>query len=98
MIRKPKKTNPRNSDEYKAMCYKVRKRDGNKCQMPGCGSKIRTQVHHIRKYSETGYGRLNVLNCILLCFNCHQNKVTGNEHVYVPLFLKIVSDNTNDNK
>lgn len=91
MIRKPKKTNPRNSDEYKSMCYAVRKRDKHKCQMPDC-KKAGQQVHHIRRYADTGYGRLNPDNCILLC-KSHHEQVTGNENIYVPLFLKIVANN-----
>lgn len=93
MIRKPKRNNPRATDAYDKFRKEVLKRDKRKCQMPGCDSTRRLQVHHIVKYANNGYGRLLVSNGITLCFNCHKNKVTGNESIYAPLFTKIVGEN-----
>lgn len=92
MIRKPKRINTRNIDGYKEACYSVRKRDKHTCQMPNCESKKNTQVHHIRRFSDNGYGRLNQENMILLCKQCHF-KVTGSEDLYAPMLIRIVGEN-----
>lgn len=92
MIRKPKRSNPRESNAYKEMCYRVRKRDKNTCQMPDCGSKKNIQVHHVRRWADNGFGRLNHLNCICVCATCH-NLITGKEDIYAPLLLRIIAQN-----
>lgn len=92
MLRKPKKFNPRNTDEYKQFCYQVRKRDRHKCQMPDCGATKNTQVHHIRRWADSGSGKLDQHNAVLLC-EYHHKQVTGNENLYAQLLLKIVSEN-----
>lgn len=91
MLRKPRRNNPRYTDEYKNMCYIVRKRDKNKCQMPNCKNRGQ-EVHHIMRWSDSYYNRLNSTNCILLCKKCH-TKITGSEHIYAALFIKIIAEN-----
>lgn len=92
MIRKPIKTNPRASDAYKEMCCIVRKRDGYKCQIPGCNKTTTLQVHHIRRFADNGHGRLNPENCITLCRQHHES-INGQENDYASLFIKIVGEN-----
>lgn len=96
MIRKPKRNNPRDNDAYKHFRQEVIKRDKGKCQMPNC-SKRGTQVHHIIRYADSSHGRLIASNAVLLCRVCHQ-KVTGNESIYAPLFVRIVGENNAKNK
>ena len=96
MIRKPKKHNPRNNDAYKEFRRVVIKRDKGKCQMPDCKSSG-TQVHHIRRWADSGAGKLDPSNGILLCKTCH-TRITGLENNYVSIFLKIVGENTINQK
>ena len=67
----------------------VRKRDGNKCLFPGCKSKSRLEVHHIKKWSNHPSMRYDTTNGITLCRNCHK-RTQGNEEVYEPMFFKIL--------
>ena len=91
MIRKPKRSNPRDNIAYREMCRKIWKRDKGRCQMPDCKSRG-AQVHHIRRWTDNGHGRYNTLNTILLCKDCH-TKVTGKEDIYAPLLLRIAAQN-----
>lgn len=91
MIRKPKKNSPRNTDAYNEFRKVVIKRDNGKCQMPNCKAKG-SQVHHIRRYADSGDGKLNPSNGILLCKTCH-TKITGYENNYTALFIKIIGEN-----
>lgn len=78
---------------YVAFRRAVRKRDGNKCQLPGCRSRTkRIEVHHIRKYSDHIELRYEVSNGICTCHSCHQ-KITGHEQSYEKLLTMIVSIN-----
>jgi 5-methylcytosine-specific restriction endonuclease McrA len=82
------------SRDYKDPAYagfrkSVRKRDGNKCQFPGCGSKTRLEVHHIKKWTSHPSMRFDVTNGITLCKSCHQ-RTKGSEEVYEPMFYKIL--------
>ena len=97
MLRKPKKFNPRNTDEYKQFCYQVRKRDRHKCQMPDCGSTKNTQVHHIRRWADSGATRLSPENGICLCKRCHE-LINGKEDIYAPLLIRIVAENERKNR
>ncbi len=85
--------NSRNWDspEYKAWRKSVRRRDKNRCQMPGCGSRKKTYCHHIQPWANAPLLRYEVSNGILLCYNCHK-MVTGCEFAYVSLFISIVAD------
>jgi 5-methylcytosine-specific restriction endonuclease McrA len=75
--------------EYKQFRKDVLRRDGWKCRWPGCGSKIRLQVHHIITFASNFLLRLNVNNGITLCRCCH-DKIKGKEASYVELFLNII--------
>ncbi len=74
---------------YASFRKAVRKRDGNKCLFPGCGSKSRLEVHHIKKWASHPSMRYDVTNGITLCKKCH-NMVKNNEEVYESLFYKLL--------
>ena len=84
----------RNYDDpvYKEVRRRVLKRDKRCCQMPGCVTKKRLQVHHIRPWSAASSLRFDTYNLITLCRSCHES-VTGQEHIYESLFLQIAYDN-----
>jgi 5-methylcytosine-specific restriction endonuclease McrA len=68
----------------------VLKRDGKKCQYPGCPyHKNKVQVHHILPYAEFPHLRCNISNGITLC-TTHHNRIKGRESAYVQLFLSIL--------
>lgn len=72
---------------YKA----VRKRDGNRCQMPNCQNPYKSvQIHHIRKWATATELRYEETNLICLCKKCHQS-IWGKEDFYAPLFNTIVN-------
>jgi 5-methylcytosine-specific restriction endonuclease McrA len=98
MLRKSKYKNPRDNKVYNKLRKEVIKRDKYKCQYPGCENKKQLQIHHIVRWSDSGYGRYNPLNLITICKSCHKNKVTNNEHIYKKLFLEIVYRNQNNGK
>lgn len=81
----------RNYDDeaYSQWRKDVLKRDGKKCQMPGCKSRINLQVHHIQKWSTASALRYDVSNGITLCRKCHDS-IKGKENHYVHLFKIIV--------
>lgn len=91
MIRKPKRSNPRDNTAYREMCRKIWKRDKGRCQMPDCKSRG-NEVHHIRRYASNARGRYSTFNCILLCKD-HHTQVTGKEDTYAPLLLRIAAQN-----
>lgn len=73
---------------YKRWRAAVKKRDGHKCQMPGCRYKGRVlQVHHIQKWATHPHLRYEISNGITLCYNCHK-KVGRHEERYVGLFMR----------
>lgn len=80
-----------NDDEYKKFRKNVTKRDKNTCQMPGCGSKKKLQVHHIRPWSKAASLRYEESNGITLCKQCHDS-IKNKEHFYEPMFIEIVSN------
>ena len=52
------------------------RRDGYRCQTPGCGNHLWLEVHHIEFYAEGG---LTVpRNLVMLCRGCHANVHRGN--------------------
>ena len=68
----------------------IRKRDGRRCQMPGCTLKRpKIQVHHILKWSSYPHLRYDINNGITLCVACHK-KIRGKEDDYVRLFCAIL--------
>lgn len=80
----------RNCPLYTELCREVRKRDGNKCQFPGCKRRKYLEVHHILKVADYPHLIYEKKNCLLLCWKCHK-KVTGNEESYTQLFQSIVN-------
>ena len=74
---------------YKDWRRKVYKRDGRKCQMPGCNSKYKIQAHHIKKWSRAASLRYDIDNGITLCKSCHDS-INGVESHYESLFSEIV--------
>ena len=81
----------RNYDDpaYANFRKSVRKRDGNKCMYPGCGSRSRLHVHHIKKWASHPSMRYDVSNGITLCKKCHDT-TQGNEEVYEAFFYKLL--------
>lgn len=93
MKRKPPKKRPGEvSSFYNAWKTAVKKRDGHRCQMPGCNKfSYKNHAHHIRMYASHPELRYVISNGITLCYACHK-KVTGKEELYAHLFLKIIMD------
>jgi 5-methylcytosine-specific restriction endonuclease McrA len=58
--------------------------------MPGCKSKTRLQVHHIRRWSSASSLRYEISNGITLCSTCHKS-IKGQEHHYESLFMEIIN-------
>jgi 5-methylcytosine-specific restriction endonuclease McrA len=82
----------RNYDDpaYADWRRKILKRDKKTCKMPGCTSKSKLQVHHIRKWSSASSLRYEPSNGITLCSTCHKS-ISGKEHHYESLFMEIVN-------
>ena len=80
---------------YKNWRTKVYKRDGYKCQV--CGSRKRTEAHHIKTWSRFPQLRFDINNGVTLCRICHK-KVTNNEEHWESLFIKIVARNNGKKK
>ncbi len=80
----------RNWDDPRDIAFRkeVRKRDKN-CQMPGCGSYVKLQVHHVIRWATNYLLRYNVKNGILLCRKCH-DKIKNKEGYYAQLFIDII--------
>jgi len=79
---------------YQSLLRKVKLRDSNSCQMPGCKKKrFGMECHHIIPWNMNVALRYSPENCIMLCSKCHE-KITGHEAVYASLFFSIVRVNT----
>lgn len=76
-------------DVYKRFTQDVKKRDKRQCQMPGCKSKSRLQVHHIKMWSSAASLRYEADNGITLCKTCHDS-IKNKEKQYEKLFREIV--------
>lgn len=74
---------------YKKFRKDVKIRDNGQCQFPGCGSKKRLEVHHIKTWSEFPALRFQVSNGITLCNKCHKS-IKGKEVDYEHLFKLIL--------
>jgi len=88
------KNKTRNFDDpaYKAWRKKVYKRDGYRCQWPGCKCRGRIQAHHILKWAEHPHLRFELSNGITLCRN-HHDQIQGKEEEYVRMFSQILLAN-----
>lgn len=67
---------------------KVFERDEGRCALCGLGGRL--QLHHIH-----GRGKdltNDVDNCILLCAECHLNRVHKNQKLYRPILEQIVKE------
>lgn len=78
------------SPEYITWRNAVFRRDGYRCRMPRCGSKIKIQAHHIKRWSDCPGLRFDVGNGITLCNVCHKS-VTKNEEQFEKLFLSLLN-------
>ena len=80
--------------EYAAQYQKWRatviKRDKYRCQFPECKCKKYLQVHHILRWADNIQLRFEERNGITLCKE-HHKFVKDKEHIYVELFLGIVT-------
>lgn len=71
----------------------VRKRDNNRCQMPGCPGTSRVfETHHIRRWNDTPSLRYDVNNGVVLCYDCH-HAIQDKEDDYIELFVGIAKKN-----
>lgn len=66
-------------------------RDDGRCVL--CGLKRQLQLHHINGRGKELTNDIN--NCIMLCFDCHHNKVHKNNKYYRKILLNMVGG---DNK
>lgn len=80
-----------NDKEYKQFRKDVTKRDNYTCKMPGCGSRVRLQVHHIRPWSKASSLRYEESNGITLCKKCHDS-IKNKEHFYESMFIEIINN------
>lgn len=76
---------------YKAWRAKVRKRDSYMCQWPNCGSRIKLQAHHIRRWADSVLLRFNVDNGITLCRK-HHDRIKGKEVHYARFLMLLVQN------
>jgi 5-methylcytosine-specific restriction endonuclease McrA len=86
-----------NEPAYAKWRKDIRKRDRHKCQWPGCGSKRRLEVHHIKKWSDNPALRYSINNGITLCKNCHQ-RIKGSEENYELFLLKLLEWSARNDK
>lgn len=63
-------------------------RDKGKCRL--CGSRINLHLHHIDGRSKNLTNNIN--NCIMLCDNCHLNKVHANQKKYRPILKELIQN------
>jgi len=59
------------------------------CQWPGCCSRSKLQVHHIKTWAKNPGLRFSTANGITLCRKCHDS-VKGKEHDFETFFLKLL--------
>ena len=78
-------------DRYWEWKSQVLKRDSHKCQYPGCRKRKGLQVHHIIRWADCYDLRYSVRNGISIC-KLHHKRVTGNESIYIDLFLSIIAN------
>lgn len=68
---------------------RIKERDDYECQWPGCASKKRLEVHHIKTWSKYPSLRLEMSNGITLCKICHA-RIKGQEESYEEFFIKLL--------
>lgn len=89
--RRRRRWSSRNFDEpqYVAWRDRVRRRDGYRCQWPGCKCRKRLHVHHIRRWADNPLLRFMDDNGITLCYN-HHEFIRGREEDFELTFARIV--------
>lgn len=80
-----------NDPIYKSWRVAVFKRDGFKCQFPGCKCKTKLNAHHIIRWADAPTMRFVVTNGITLC-RSHHKMIEGHENSYMQLFNSIVEE------
>lgn len=83
----------RYDERYRQFLIAVYKRDGSKCQYPGCKRRHSLQVHHITRWADNPMRRYNPANGIVLC-KIHHKQVTGKESAYAVVLRQIVIRNS----
>lgn len=83
--------------EYKKWRNAVYKRDGYKCQWPGCSARKRLNAHHIRTWAHFPALRYLADNGISLCYQ-HHKMIKNMESIYESVFQKIVLENKKHEK
>lgn len=82
----------RNNDpEYSKFRREVLRRDKYCCQMPGCKTRRKLEVHHIIPYSQSIHLRTNIDDGITLCVKCHRS-IKNKEMFFGELFMKIIAE------
>jgi len=74
---------------YKKWRDEVKERDNKQCQWPGCLSRHRIEVHHIKTWAKHPGLRFVLANGITLCEKCHKS-IKGKEHDFEVFFLKVL--------
>lgn len=84
-----------NDPTYKKWRKQIYSRDKFKCQWPNCTQTKYLQAHHILTWADNPGLRYHPNNGITLCKD-HHKMVSGLEHIYASVFLKILSDKNNE--
>ncbi len=77
------------SPHYTKWRKDIKERDNHMCQWPGCLSRKRLQVHHIKTWAYYPALRYTTANGINLCRKCHDS-IKGKEADYEGFFLKVL--------
>lgn len=83
-----------NDPQYKKWRKAVYKRDGFKCQWPGCSVAKKLNAHHIKTWAGFPGLRFEPNNGITLCKD-HHKMIQGMEESYAAVFLRIANNNAN---
>ena len=76
------------SDDYRIWRKTILERDDFTCQVCGKNNGDK-EVHHIWKYSDYEFCRLETFNGITLC-KVHHDMIKNNEENYAPFFFKLI--------
>jgi 5-methylcytosine-specific restriction endonuclease McrA len=77
---KPHWTNPRARHLTPKQRIHILRRDGYRCQCPGCPNQLYLHVHHLTYYCQNGTTTPD--NLITLCASCHRNLHNGHLRIY----------------